>query len=62
MVTLIFGLLMFEGSNFIRQPVIKCKPWGNPILWNAIVFHLSIQLIQLLNLYLVATLTGLGAG
>lgn len=29
MVTLISGLLMFEGSNFIKQPIVLCRPWRN---------------------------------
>lgn len=37
----ISGLLMFEGSEFVKQPIGLCGPWENATPWGVIVLPFS---------------------
>lgn len=61
MVTLISELLMFEGSNFIRQPIVLCTSWRNSTPWDVIIL-LPFSSSKLIHSYLLSPYLKTGTG
>lgn len=53
MVPLISGLLTFEESDFIKQPIVLCRPWRNSTPWDVIIF-LPFSSSKLIHSYLLS--------